>query len=849
MNRSRGIGIVVVGCAAVCAAAAWYLEPPPRSEGKERSEVKPRGNRLAGETSPYLLMHAHNPVDWYPWGSEAFAKAKAENKPVFLSVGYSSCFWCHVMERECFENEAIAALLNKNFICVKVDREERPDVDQVYMTAVQVFGGGGWPMTVFLTPDGRPFFGGTYFPPADRDGMPGLPTLIGDVVDAWKNHRDAIDRDADRLTKLVADSMKADSDQKPRPLDRSIAEEGVHSLAEQFDPAYGGFGFDPNNARRPKFPEPANLVFLLDRRRRDHNQNQDKYRTEKNEHAAIKPSRPASPLPKDDRKIATFDPFAMAAKTLDEIARGGIRDQLAGGYHRYSVDRSWTVPHFEKMLYDNAQIANVLIEIYALSHDPRWKTEAEAALDFMIRDLRLSGGGFASAIDAEAGGEEGVPYVWTRAEIAAAVDDRDFALVQKVFGIDREPNFEGKRYVLRRPLPLEDEAKALDLTPDQVEKKLAPLRARLLSVRSARKQPLRDDKILVSWNALAIAAFARAAAVFENERYRKVADETADFLLARLVAPNGGLFRSYRTGTAKIDAYLEDYAFLADALLRLYQTTREPKRLDQARKLVDRALAGFEDRQSGGFYVTSDRSEGLIARPKDQNDGVIPSGTSVITRVLIELASITHESRYLDAAERSLIAHSAILVRRPDRFPILLTALEELLDVRPNSRITAQPTLTGAPNAKPKAIEGVNALARVEGDQPIVAGGSFSITVTVKIDPGLHIYANPTRNDLVPPTVLSLAPKAGFQLARVDYPAAAFKEYEPAGVAGKIGVYEGTIAIKATIDVDRSTPAGDSTLVLKLDHQACDARSCRAPAKLEIELPLRVAAPPEKLGR
>lgn len=833
MNRSHGVGIAVIACAAVCSAAAWYLEPPPRSE------VKPRGNRLARETSPYLLMHAHNPVDWYPWGSEAFTRARTENKPIFLSVGYSSCFWCHVMERECFENEAIAALLNKNFICVKVDREERPDVDQVYMTAVQVFGGGGWPMTVFLTPDGRPFFGGTYFPPADRDGMPGLPTLVADVVDAWKNHRDAIERDADRLAKLVADSMKADTDQKPRPIDRSTAEAGVQSLADQFDPAYGGFGFDPNNSRRPKFPEPANLVFLLDRRRRD--LETKNVISKKNEQALTQSRRPASPLVENDRKIATFEPFAMAAKTLDEIARGGIRDQLAGGYHRYSVDRSWTVPHFEKMLYDNAQLADVFIEIYALTHDNRWKTEAEAALNFMINDLRLPDGGFASALDAEAGGEEGTPYVWSRDEIAAAVDERDFPFVQKVFGIDRDPNFEGKRYVLRRPLPPENEAEAVDLTPELVEKKLAPVRARLLKARSARNQPLRDDKVIVSWNALAIAAFAHAGAVFENERYRKVADETADFLLAKLVAANGGLFRTYRAGAAKIDAYLEDYAFLAEALLRLYRTTNEPKRLDQARKLVDRALDLFEDRRSGGFYVTSERSEGLIARPKDQNDGVVPSGTSVITRALIELAAITHESRYLDAAERSLVSHSAILARRPDRFPILLIALEELLDARPNSKIAAESAKSSEiPQVKTKANAGVIAEPRVEGDRKIVAGKSFSVSISVKIDPGLHIYANPTRNDSIPPTKLSLEPKAGFRLARVEYPAGTLKEYEPAGVAGKIGVYEGTIAINAVIEVDRSAPEGDATLVLKLDHQACDARSCRAPAKLEIPVPIRV---------
>ena len=390
------------------------------------AEKRP-ANRLAKETSPYLLLHAHNPVDWYPWGPEAFAKAKADDKPIFLSVGYSSCYWCHVMERESFENADIARGLNEKFVCVKVDREERPDVDQIYMHALQEFGRGGWPMSMFLMPDGRPFFGGTYFPPSDREGMTGFPSLLKDVNEAWRDHRPELERDATRLTESVRRSLAGQAGRQRTPLSRTMAADGRTVLAEQFDPEYGGFGFSPQNPRRPKFPEPVNLIFLLDQHRREAGD------------------------PQRSSKVALggVDAIGMVATTLDQMARGGIRDQLAGGYHRYAVSRYWVVPHFEKMLYDNAQLASTHLLAFEMTGDPRWRREAEDIFTFIARSMTAPEGGFYSSLDAETDGEEGQYYVWTRDQVQQLLGDgTDYDAFAQVYGLKREANFEKGRYVL-----------------------------------------------------------------------------------------------------------------------------------------------------------------------------------------------------------------------------------------------------------------------------------------------------------------------------------------------------------------------------------------------------------------
>jgi len=770
-------------------------------------------NRLAGETSPYLLAHAHNPVDWYPWGAEAFAKARAESKPVFLSVGYSACYWCHVMERECFEDPAIARRLNEGFVCVKVDREERPDVDQVYMTALQVFGNGGWPMSMFLTPDGRPFFGGTYFPPADRDGMEGFPTLLGRVAAAWRDKRAEVLADADRLADVVRRTSAGQSLKRKAPLSGMMAADGQAALRTQFDPEFGGFGYSPENARRPKFPEPVNLLFLLDRHRRGAGD------------LADGPAAGKGPP----------DLLGMALVTMDRMARGGVRDQLAGGYHRYSTVRDWSVPHFEKMLYDNAQLASAHLAAFELTRDRRWADEAAATLDFVARSMAAPDGGFISALDAETGGEEGAYYVWTREEVRAALGDGpDAEAFARVYGLDGAANFEGGRYVLREPRTRADQAAALKLTPEALEARLAPTRAKLLEARDRRPAPRRDDKVLTSWNGLMIAAYADGFRLLRDERYRRAADSAADFLLAKLRTPDGRLLRTYRVGRAKVPGYLDDYAFLAHGLLRLHAATGEPRRLEQARALTDRMLADFTDPADGGFFYTAEGHEALISRPRDPIDGVLPGGNSVAVRDLVALAALTGEARYLDAAGRTLGAFSARLSQAPGSVPLLLLGLQEFLDARPQADAA-----TAAAAVVPDPLDPAAKLAaRAEPADPAwkpTPGGEFDAVVSLTVKPGWHAYANPTGLAGVPPTRLTLEPGHGATLVRVDYPAGVTKDLAANGPE-RVALYEGTVRLRARVRLDPAAKSVPAALGFVLHYQVCDDRACLAPARLRVGL-------------
>jgi uncharacterized protein YyaL (SSP411 family) len=781
-------------------------------------DPKRPANRLAGETSPYLLLHAHNPVDWYPWGPEAFAKAKAENKPVFLSVGYSSCYWCHVMERESFANPAIARKLNAGFVCVKVDREERPDVDRVYMAALQVFGSGGWPMSMFLTPDGRPFFGVTYLPPEDREGVEGFPGLLDRVSEAWRDHREALERDADRLSDVVRRILAAQAARGRRPLSRSMAAEGAAALAEQFDPEYGGFGFDPENARRPKFPEPVNLVFLLDRACRD--------RADKD------PGRNRLERGRDDPPLraepaTNKDPLTMALVTMDRMARGGIRDQLAGGYHRYATSRYWIVPHFEKMLYDNAQLASAHVLAFEVTGDPRWKAEAEATFAFVARTMTAPEGGFYSALDAETGGEEGAYYVWTRDEVkqvlGGGADQDAFA---QVYGLKRDPNFEKGRYVLLEPRTRAEQAETLKTTPDALEARLAPLRARMLAARDKRPAPLCDDKVLTSWNGLMIAAYADGFRVLKDPRYRAAAEKAADLIWAELRTADGRLLRTRRAGRSKLPAYLEDYAFFAHGLLRLHAATGDSRRLDQARAVTDRMIEDFADTRDGGFFYTADDHESLIARPRDPHDNVLPSGNSVAVRNLVALAAAAKEPKYLDLAGKALDAFSASLAQTPVLHPLLLVGLEEYLDARP-----APAVADAAKDDDPLGLAGV---VKVSGQ---VKGGDLEVTLEIK--DGWHVYANPTGVEGLPPTRVELEPGQGWSFERLTYPAGVEKVLASTG-AEKVSLYEGRVTIVGRLK--REAADASSSVRLTVRYQACDARACLAPARVTFDVPI---PPPE----
>ena len=799
LNSIMRLGFSGMLVAATCACAAGQDQP---EKAKERHT-----NRLAKETSPYLLLHAHNPVDWYPWGPEAFAKAKAENKPIFLSVGYSSCYWCHVMERESFTDEEIAKALNAGFVCIKVDREERPDVDQIYMAAVQAMGPGGWPMSVFLMPDGRPFLGGTYFPPRDRDGSAGFLTIVNGVARAWGKDRPDIDKAADAVTRALRERLKAAAEGQRRGIPpRTAVARGEAQLADQFDAEYGGFGFSADNPRRAKFPEPVNLVFLLDQHRR----------------GGQSGGGPKSAL-------------EMVTVTLEHMARGGIRDQLGGGYHRYSTDRYWIVPHFEKMLYDNAQLASVQLAAFEITRDPRWRAEALATFAFVASKMTSPEGGFYSALDAETNGEEGAYYVWTRGEVKAALGEgADATAFLQTYGLAGEPNAEREHYVLREPHSRAERAGALSLTPEQLEAKLAPLRTGLLAVREKRQSPLLDDKILCAWNGLMIAAYADGFRVLKDEKYRLAAEKAALFLLENLRTKDGRLLRTYRAGGAKLPAYVEDYAFLAHGLLRLHRATGEARWAREAQALVDRLIADFEDKEDGGFFFTASDHEQLLARAKDPFDNALPGANSMAILDLIEIYRITRQTAYLDRAGKALTGFGTAIVRVPAALPMMLVGLGQYLDERPEA--ASKELVDGAsPDQAAERIVKANLVSRVGNSEGIAQGAEFEATVTLTIKPGWHIYANPTGVAELSPTKFEVHPDSRklFTIEKLVYPTGVPKVLASSGKE-KVALYEGEVEIKALCKVTDDAKVEGTFFRFQLTYQACNDQLCQAPFALEI---------------
>ncbi len=606
-------------------------------------------NRLAGETSPYLLQHANNPVDWFPWGPDALARAKLLDRPIFLSIGYAACHWCHVMERESFEHEPTARYLNDHFVAIKVDREERPDLDQVYMAAVQsMTGGGGWPMSVFLTPEGRPFYGGTYFPDEPRHGMPSFRQVLEGVERTWREQRPEVEAAGGRLVDgLVEQARLAGGADDPTP---ALLDAATAAMEASFDPVNGGWG------RAPKFPQPMTIEYLL------------------------------------RRHLATGDqrPLAIARRSLDAMADGGLRDQLGGGFHRYSTDAYWLVPHFEQMLYDNAQLARVYVHAWALTGDERYREVATGTLDYMLRELITGDGAFAASQDADTDGIEGLTFTWRAPEIRdvladggdGAVDDSDGAarLFEAAYGVTDEGNWEGVT-ILSRVASDEDLAPTFDVPVPEVASRLAAARDRLLARRSGRPQPARDDKALAAWNGLAIAAFADAAVALAATdpvaaaTYRVAASRAATAVVDGLMAPDGSLRRSWKDGRAVGSGVLEDYAHLADGLLAVYEATFDERWFTTARALMDRVLARYAD-PAGGFFDTADDHERLITRPKDVQDNAVPSGNAMAVRVLLRLAAWTGEGAYRDAAERAMRSVVPFVGRYATGFAQWLSAMD-----------------------------------------------------------------------------------------------------------------------------------------------------------------------------
>jgi hypothetical protein len=590
-------------------------------------------NRLAHETSPYLLQHQNNPVDWYPWGGEALEKAQTESKPIFLSIGYAACHWCHVMEHESFQDPATAALMNDLFINIKVDREERPDLDSIYMNAVVALTGhGGWPMSVFLTPEGAPFYGGTYFPPRPAHGMPAFQQVLRGVHDAWVNRREQVLQGSEQILNHLRQSEMLGLPPGAEELSHETLAAAVKACWSQFDWRNYGWG------AAPKFPQAITIEFLL------------------RQHALTGES----------------TPLEMATKTLRAMARGGLYDVLGGGFHRYATDALWLVPHFEKMLYDNAQLARVYLHAWQVTGDADFKRIAEETLDYVQREMTDPAGGFYSSTDADSEGEEGKFFVWSVKDIDEALGP-DAALFKEAYGVKPGGNFEGHT-ILFNATDVETLARKFNLSQADVQSRLASARHTLFAIRHKRIPPGLDDKVLAGWNGLMLAAFAEAASTLGRADYTRTALANGNFLLNALRQPNGRLLRSWRKGEAKLNGYLEDYANVAEGLLTLYEATFDDRYFTAARELADYALAHFAD-SKGGFYDTSDDHETLVTRPKDIQDNATPSGNAMLVTVLFKLALLTAEARYADAATDAARSVQPILAQHPTAFAQWLTAL------------------------------------------------------------------------------------------------------------------------------------------------------------------------------
>ena len=579
-------------------------------------------NRLINETSPYLLQHANNPVDWYPWGEEALERAKAEDKPILLSIGYSACHWCHVMERESFENETIANLMNEKFISIKVDREERPDLDAIYMEAVQMLtGSGGWPMTVFLTPDRQPFYGGTYFPPVDRHNMPGFPRLLLSMYQAYKDQRETIAQTTQQLADQMGRSGQLHGGNNPLTVD--TLHQAYNNLATSFDYQNGGIG------TAPKFPQPMTLELLL------------RY----NHHGY------------SERALE------MVNLTLENMAHGGIYDQIGGGFHRYSTDAYWLVPHFEKMLYDNALLSRLYLHAYQATGRPLYRRITEETLDYVLREMTDPRGGFYSAQDADSEGEEGKFFVWTPEEFQSALGEDDGNLIGGYFGLTDAGNFEGKT-ILNIPQEAASFSEEQGLPQPKLEDMIDRAKQTLRNLREQRIHPLLDDKVLAAWNGLMLRSFAEAAVGLGRTDYLEAAVNNANFLLDSMM-PQGRLLRTYREGRAKLLAYLEDYAFVADGLLALYEATFEPRWLAEAVSLADSMVELFWDEGAGFFYDTGSDHESLLVRPRDVFDNAQPCGGSVAADLLLRLAVITGNQEYSIKGAKPIRSLNELMSRAP----------------------------------------------------------------------------------------------------------------------------------------------------------------------------------------
>lgn len=651
----KPIHSTVLFCAILCLAQVMVLDA---QDSHQKDKVHKYTNALAKESSPYLLMHAHNPVNWYPWNEETLAKAKKEDKPIFLSIGYSSCHWCHVMERESFLDEEIAKFLNDKFICIKVDREERPDVDAIYMQALMEIrkGGGGWPLSMFMTPEAKPFFGGTYWPArdGDRGSRIGFFSIVKKIDEHFRTNRALVEQDGAMVAQRTKISLAGSSALVGiKDIDAEMAqtwsENAVEQLQSDFDPRFGGFRFSTGNPNIPKFPEPSNLLLLL---------NQYRQAAGKNDPETLK-----------IRKL--FE------TTCDGMMKGGIYDHLGGGFHRYSVDRYWRIPHFEKMLYDNGQLATVYAEAYELTGREEYKRIVEGICSFVDRELVSDSGGIYASLDAESEGVEGKFYRWELDEIKNTLSPEDYELFASIYGLKKPPNFED-HYAPQLSKLMKDIAAERSMSLADLENKLSPLRKKLFDVRSKRVRPLLDTKILTAWNGLMIRGYADAGRILKNDQYTSTAAKAAEFGLQNLVDEHGRLFRTHTDGVAKLNGYVIDYACFINGLIGLHRATGDQKWLDAAEKLQNKQDELFWDEKGGGYFYTSNDHEVLIARSKRSSDGAMPSGNSVAAENLLYLATKLNSDDMRTRAKRTVLSSSALLSRVPHAAPRMLITAEKL---------------------------------------------------------------------------------------------------------------------------------------------------------------------------
>ncbi|MDX2146793.1 MAG: thioredoxin domain-containing protein [Planctomycetota bacterium] len=799
--------------------------------GARRANRPP--NRLARESSPYLLQHAHNPVDWFAWGEEAFAEARRRDVPIFLSIGYSTCYWCHVMERECFEDEAIGHALSESFVCVKVDREERPDVDDVYMAAVlMIRGNGGWPLNCFLEPgELKPFWAGTYIPPEPRFNLPGLPQLIDGIRDAWLGKREAVMKQAETVAEAIREHVSRI--EQPVPLGEKVVSTAVSALLQSHDRTLGGFG------SAPKFPQPAFLDFLLD----------------------------VLPAAGDD---STADAITQAIKhTLNAMSAGGIFDHVGGGFHRYSVDATWTVPHFEKMLYDNAQLARTYARAASLFGDEEYRHVLRRTLDYVLREMTgHEGSGFWSAQDAEVDHREGLNYLWTKEELERVLSPEDAKLALRLYGVEKGPNFqdphhpeEPMRSVLRLQTRLDRLAPSFDMDVPRFRARVSELNQTLLAARSQRKQPGLDDKVLTSWNGLMIGAMARGYAELDDTRYLDAARAAAASILTLHVDAQGDLLRVSRHGVAKGPAFLEDYAFLIEGLLALARvdTKQRTALIGTASRLAMRAHELFADASGRLFDARAGASE-LFVRTASTHDGAIPSGTSVMIHNWIELSELTKDPRCLERAGGALEAISASISENPTSSINAVRAVLRLLLAGvalsdSANHATGEPSLaaTTAGTDPERVVEVFATQERVQVSQETPG----ILELRVRIAPGYHVNAaipGPSATSLIPFRVgLTGVPIAGPGAGEsgsggslsvfADYPEGELLSPQSAN-ADAIRVYRGEVDIKVVLELTGPWPMRTKASgvreparpLLIVTYQACTETECLPPRTLELDV-------------